>query len=131
MLCKRTSRIQKSPYDKGLRRLTLHKIETRRTILDLKTLQDRLFKIGYESFWNAKDKLVQITPQSDTRSQSRQLEPMTMKIARSSSYHYLFLPRVIRIWNKQPFPVKKMKLLEAFSNSLNINIPYLETFNVG
>jgi len=115
------------PYDEALRRLTLHKLETRRTILDLKTL----FKIVHENFGNVKDKLVQITPQSNTRSHSLQLEPVKMKIARSNSYQHSFIPRVIRIWNKLPFPVEKMKSLEAFSNSLNINIPYLETFNVG
>ena len=52
------------PYDEALRRLTLHKLETRRTILDLKTL----FKIVHENFGNVKDKLVQITPQSNSRS---------------------------------------------------------------
>ena len=115
------------PYDEVLRRLTLHKLETRRTILDLKTL----FKIVHENFGNVKDKLVQIITQSNTRSHSLQLEPVKMKIARSNSYHHSFIPRVIRIWNKLPFPVEKIKSLEAFSNSLNINIPYLETFNVG
>jgi len=115
------------PYDEVLRRLTLHKLETRRMILDLKTL----FKIVHENFGNVKDKLVQIIPQSNTRSHSLQLEPVKMKIARSNSYQHSFIPRVIRIWNKLPFPVEKMKSLEAFSNSLNINIPYLETFNVG
>ena len=115
------------PYDEALRRLTLHKLETRRTILDLKTL----FKIVHENFGNVKDKLVQITPQSNTGSHSLQLEPVKMKVARSNSYHHSFIPRVIRIWNKLPFPVEKMKSLEAFSNSLNINIRYLETFNVG
>ena len=38
------------PYDEALRRLTLHKLETRRTILDLKTL----FKIVHENFGNVK-----------------------------------------------------------------------------
>ena len=54
-----------------------------------------------------------------------------MKIARSNSYHHSFIPWFIRIWNKLPFPVEKIKSLEAFSDCLNIIIPYLETFNVG
>ena len=48
-----------------------------------------------------------------------------MKIARSNFYHHLFIPWVIRIWNKLPFPDEKIKSLEAFSNCININMPYL------
>ena len=50
------------PHDKALRRLTLNKLETRRAVLDLKTL----FKIVHGNFGNVKDKLVQITTQSNT-----------------------------------------------------------------